>query len=132
MAVRMEAVRDAGLMVEVALVGAEEVEWHRRFHEHGWRVVFLAEASVIHHGSQSVASSAGNLYSEYLKGMLYFFRIDRSRLTYLAFCSSLLAMFTAQAGLAWIRRDRAALDAARKFNQVTWDGVKATFQPALR
>ena len=35
-AMRMQAVREVGLMTEVALVGGEETEWHRRFKERGW------------------------------------------------------------------------------------------------
>jgi|GEM_PF-2123693 len=124
-AMRMEAVRDVGPMVEIALVGGEEVEWHHRFRSRGWRIVFFADASVIHHGSQSVRSDSGNLYSEYLKGSLYYFRNNRPAVSYLAFCASMLAMFSAKALFAWARRDDVSRDAALQFNRVTWEGVKA-------
>ena len=126
MAVRMQAVHEVGLMVEIALVGGEEIEWHKRFHRHGWRVVFFSGASVIHHGSQSVASSSRNLYSEYLKGSLYYFRAESSKPIYLAFCSGLLAMFTVKKAFAWLRRDKSSVEAARRFNEVTWDTVKGS------
>ena len=87
-AMRMAAVRDVGLMVEIAQVGAEETEWHRRFHEHNWKVVFFPEAEVIHFGSQTVADGSRNHLPEYLKGALYFFRTGRTTLRYRAFTGS--------------------------------------------
>src|SRR5438874_5134459 len=44
-AVRMSAVRDVGLMVDISQVGAEDTEWHRRFYDHGGKVAFFADAS---------------------------------------------------------------------------------------
>ena len=78
-AMRMKAVRQVGPMVEIAIVGGEETEWHRRFHEEGWRVVYYPEASVIHYGSQTVRDGQQNLYPEYLKGALYFFRTGKGK-----------------------------------------------------
>jgi GT2 family glycosyltransferase len=124
-AVRMKAVKQVGPMVEVAIVGGEEVEWHRRFHQNGWKVMFYPAASVIHYGSQTVAGGSRNMYPEYLKGTLYFFRTDRPALSYLAFCASLMAMFSLKAALATIRRDDQDREVATRYNKVTWDGARA-------
>lgn len=132
MAVRMEAVRDVGPMVEVSLIGSEETEWHRRFHEHGWRVVFFPGASVMHIGSQTVSSPSGNLYHEYLRGHLYFFRTGRSPVSYFAFCASLMGMFALKAGHAWLRRDDVALDTALRYWRVTFEGAMSGLTPRTR
>ena len=124
-AIRMKAVRQVGPMVEVAIVGGEEMEWHRRFHQNDWKVMFFPGASVIHYGSQTVAGGSRNLYPEYLKGTLYFFRTDRPAATYLLFCASLIAMFSVKAALATIRRDHRELDVALRYNKVTWEGARA-------
>lgn len=122
-AVRMKAVKQVGPMVEVAMVGGEETEWHRRFHENGWKVVYFPEASVIHYGSQTVRDGSSNFYHEYLKGALYFFRTDRPVATYRLFCASLIAMFGAKAAIGWARRDRVDLSLARRHARVAWNGL---------
>jgi hypothetical protein len=123
-AVRMEAVRDVGPMVEIALVGAEETEWHRRLARRGWKVVFFHEASVIHYGSQTVGEGASAHLPEYLKGALYYFRADRPRVLYSLFCVGLLCVFGVRAGLAWAQRDRSAVSAARRYLDVTLNGLR--------
>jgi GT2 family glycosyltransferase len=122
-AMRMKAVKQVGPMVEVALVGGEETEWHRRFHDNGWKVVYFADASVIHYGSQTVRDGSRNLYPEYLKGALYFFRTGRGAITYSLFCATLLTMFGFKRALALVRRDRAGSKLARGYTSVVWNGL---------
>ncbi|MEO5588890.1 MAG: glycosyltransferase family 2 protein [Gemmatimonadaceae bacterium] len=124
-AVRRSSARAVGLMVEVAIVGGEETEWHRRFQNHGWRVVYYPEASVIHYGSQTVRDGSRNMYPEYLKGALYFFRSDRRGPVYSIFCASLLVMFAARRAFSLVRRDHSAADVARRYCVVAWDGLTA-------
>ena len=125
-AMRMKAVRQVGPMVEVAIVGGEETEWHRRFHDNGWKVVYVADASVIHYGSQTVRGGARNLYPEYLKGALYFFRTGRPTASYSLFCASLLAMFSVRSAVAWITRNRTEAKLAREYASVAWSGLKGS------
>jgi GT2 family glycosyltransferase len=123
-AMRMKAVRQVGPMVEVSLVGMEETEWHRRFHEAGWKVIYFPEASVIHYGSQTVGGDSRRLYPEYLKGALYFFRTGRSRGAYARFCAALLAMVGARAAFAFITRNSREAKVARDYAAVAWDGLR--------
>ncbi len=123
-AMRMKAVRQVGLMVEVAIVGGEETEWHRRFHEQAWKVIYFPDASVIHYGSQTVRDGSRNLYPEYLKGALYFFKTGRSSGTYAVFCTALLGMFGVRAAWSWVSRDRSGLSVARRYAEVAWNGLR--------
>lgn len=123
-AMRMKAVRQIGEMTEVAIVGGEETEWHRRFHEQGWRVVYFADASVIHYGSQTVRDGSRNLYPEYLKGALYFFRTGNHKATYPIFCAALLAMFGVRTAFAWVTRDKNNLSVSKRYAEVAWDGLR--------
>ncbi len=123
-AVRMKAVREVGRMAEVAIVGAEEIEWHRRFRDAGWKVVFFADATVIHHGSQTVEHDSQHR-PEYLKATLHYFRTGRPRISYLLFSGSLLAMFRAQLGIARLRRDASGAEVARRCIQVTQEGLRS-------
>ncbi len=124
-AMRMSAVRQVGPMVEVAVVGGEETEWHRRFKEHGWKVVFFSDASVIHYGSQTVRAGSKNYYREYLKGALYFFRTGRSQTTYAIFCASLIAMFGVRVAFALLRGKRSEAEVAKLYASVAWEGLTA-------
>lgn len=117
-AVRMSAVREVGLMSEVSQVGAEETEWHRRFHEHGWKVVFYADASVIHYGSQTVVESEGALYPEYLKGALNYFNLHRPAASVAIFSAALFSMYAARLAAARLRGDQRAADIARRYLRV--------------
>ena len=123
-AMRMKAVRQVGPMVEIAIVGGEETEWHRRFHEEGWRVVYYPEASVIHYGSQTVRDGQQNLYPEYLKGALYFFRTGKGKARYPIFCASLLAVFGVRTAVAWITRNKSGGNVARRYAAVAWNGLR--------
>ena len=123
-AVRMSAVRDVGLMIDISQVGAEETEWHRRFYEHGWKVVFFADASVIHYGSQTVAQSEGALYPEYLKGALNYFRLHRSAATVTMFCVALFSMYSARLASARFRGDRKSADIARRYLRVVRNAMR--------
>jgi GT2 family glycosyltransferase len=123
-AVRMKAVREIGPMAEVALVGAEEIEWHRRFKDAGWTVVFLSDATVTHHGSQSVAHSPHH-QPEYLKGTLHYFRASAPRISYWLFSVALLAMFGTRLGIARVRRNAAAAEVARRCVGVTLNGFRS-------
>jgi len=120
--VRMKAVREVGVMTEVAIVGAEEIEWHRRFVRAGWSVVFFAEASVIHHGSQTVDNEASHR-PEYLKGTLDYFRRDSSTVKYGLFSAALLAMFAVQRGIAGLRGDASGSRVAKQSMRVTLDSL---------
>jgi GT2 family glycosyltransferase len=123
-AVRMQAVREVGPMAEVALVGGEETEWHYRFQRAGWKVVFFADASVIHHGSQTVNNGSQQHLPEYLKGTLYYFRSSRPRITYLIFCGMLLGVFGVRFGTSRIRGDTQGVNVASRYLRVAWAALR--------
>jgi GT2 family glycosyltransferase len=122
-AMRMEAIREVGLMVEVAVVGAEETEWHRRFHDHGWKVVYHPGAQVIHYGSQTVGGESSSLLPEYLKGALYFFRTGRSASTYRLFRSALIAMFNARLAVQRMKGDAEGVAITQRYLQAAKEGA---------
>jgi hypothetical protein len=84
MLVRGAAAREIGPMDEVSMIGGEETEWHRRFWDRGWKVVFLHDVSVIHHGSQTLRVSP-DVRAEYLKGLLSYFGKHRGAASLWAF-----------------------------------------------
>ena len=123
-AVRMKAVREVGPMADVAIVGAEEIEWHRRFKAAGWKVVFFADATVTHHGSQSVEHNSHH-QPEYLKGTLHYYRTGAATAAYWLFSAALLAMFGMRLGIAKLKGDSAAGEVARRCARVTREGLRS-------
>ena len=67
--VRREATDAVGLFDERFFMFSEETDWCYRFHEAGWKVVFLPDAEVVHVGG---ATHGGSLYHENLRGNLRF------------------------------------------------------------
>jgi GT2 family glycosyltransferase len=72
MFVRADAWRDVGEFCELARVGGEIAEWHRRCHDKGWLVRFFPGSVVTHLGSRTVGHDR-LLQAEYLKGYVIFF-----------------------------------------------------------
>lgn len=109
MLVRAAAVAEVGPMEEVALVGVEETEWHKRFHSAGWTVVFLHDAEVVHYGSRTVGSGA-RFRGEHAKGLVNFFWKHHSRVFHHAFALCVLPVLVLRTlgYLAAGRRQRAA------------------------
>ncbi len=67
--VRREAADAVGLFDEDFFMFSEETDWTYRFRKAGWKVVFVADAEVVHVGG---ASHSGRLYVENLRGILRF------------------------------------------------------------
>lgn len=77
MIVRQEACKHAGLMDEDTLVYGEEVSWHWRLRQHGWKIHFVAEAKVTHFNKEQ--DLKGWKLVEHRKGILNYFQRYRPR-----------------------------------------------------
>ena len=91
MLVRDDALRQVGVF---DLEGGHETEWHVRFHQRGWKIVFYHEAEVIHLGSMTVSrdpekdllnlESFLNIYYKHMPGWRYVLMRASFFVTYLA------------------------------------------------
>jgi N-acetylglucosaminyl-diphospho-decaprenol L-rhamnosyltransferase len=68
--VRREAADAVGLFDEDFFFFSEETDWHYRFRQAGWAVLFTPEAEVVHVGG---ATHGGRMFPENLRGHLLFF-----------------------------------------------------------
>lgn len=58
MMVRNDAIQHVGLMDERFFMYFEDVDWCRRFWEHEWKVVYIADVEIVHyHGRESAKQS---------------------------------------------------------------------------
>jgi GT2 family glycosyltransferase len=69
MLVRRQAVEEVGPLDESFFLFSEETDWHYRFHQAGWKVLFTPDAEVVHVGG---ASHGGRMFRENLRGHLRF------------------------------------------------------------
>lgn len=71
MIVRRAAYLEAGGMDEATLATGEEIDWHLRMRQAGWKVAFVAEAHVTHFGSgQARLQTHGPMLVEDRKALL--------------------------------------------------------------
>jgi GT2 family glycosyltransferase len=123
MVVRHEALREVGLM---DLMGGEETEWHIRFREKGWKVVFHHEAEVIHLGSATVSKDPYRDLIE-LRGALniYYKHMPPWRYALLRACCFLI--YVGKYLAASLRWTSTAQDVARKALRliIRWPNVRS-------
>lgn len=102
--VRSDAITAVGVMDEVALVGGEETEWHRRMADAGWHVLFVPVAEVTHLGGQTVGLDRGSEL-EYLRGWLNYFGKHAPAWKYAAVRVAAAGVFGVRWVVAALRRD---------------------------
>jgi hypothetical protein len=79
MLVRLEAVKQVGLMDESYFVYAEETDWCFRFRAAGWRCVFTPMARIVHldGGNKSTDQASIKMFVQLQKSHLIFYRKQR-------------------------------------------------------
>jgi GT2 family glycosyltransferase len=74
MVVRRAAVDQVGPMDEAFFMFNEDVDWCRRMKGAGWAVVYVPDATVVHHIGASRKRTANRVILERHRGMIHYFR----------------------------------------------------------
>jgi N-acetylglucosaminyl-diphospho-decaprenol L-rhamnosyltransferase len=74
MMVRMEAIRDAGLLDESFFMYGEDLDWSYRLKEHTWRVFYHPAAKVLHYKGATSSRQSYRLIVEFYRAMYLFHR----------------------------------------------------------
>ncbi|MGQ9683711.1 MAG: glycosyltransferase family 2 protein [Anaerolineae bacterium] len=129
--VRRQAVEQAGLLDEAYFLYSEELEWCRRISAHGWQIVYLPKAVVLHHEGRSSeqVAAARHIYFQTSK-LRYYAHVHGPRWA-AALRAFLLATYAWQwleEGLKWLVGHRRPLRAARlrAYGQV----LRSSLRPA--
>ena len=75
--VRHEVVSEVGLLDEDLFLYSEEDDWCLRIREAGWKVVYLPEVRVVHHGRASVDQIAEEMFLQLHRSKIAFYRKHR-------------------------------------------------------
>lgn len=78
--VRREALDQVGLLDERFFMYGEDIDWSKRFHEAGWRVVFYPEAEAVHYCGASSSNAPTRFYVEMNRANIQYCRQHHSRL----------------------------------------------------
>jgi len=82
--VRMEAIKQVGLMDELYFVYSDDPDWCYRFRKSGWKIMFTPDAQIIHYGGQNTKQMAREFRWQLEGSRLIFMRLHRNKLEFLA------------------------------------------------
>ena len=71
---RREVYEQIGGLDEGYVMYSEEVDWCKRAKNAGWRVVYLGNASIIHHGGKSSEQVVAHSHVHFQQSKLRYFR----------------------------------------------------------
>ena len=77
--VRSEVVRQVGLLDERFFFYSEDVDWCKRIHDTGWKLVYYPEAEAIHYGGGSSANDAARFNIELIRANWQYWKKHKSR-----------------------------------------------------
>jgi GT2 family glycosyltransferase len=72
--VRRDALNQVGPLDERFFMYGEDIDWPKRFHQSGWKVVFYPEAEAIHHRAASSSQDPTRFYIEMNRASIQYFQ----------------------------------------------------------
>nr|PZN57266.1 MAG: glycosyltransferase family 2 protein [Chloroflexota bacterium] len=128
---RREVYEQIGGLDEGYIMYSEELDWCRRAKDAGWRVVYLGDAEIIHHGGKSTEQAAARSHILFQQSKLRYFRLYHGRLAATVLRLFLLANYAVQLGLEtlkWLLGHKRALrsERIRAYSQVLRSGLKGS------
>jgi hypothetical protein len=93
MFVRRESIDQIGMMDDSYFMYFEETDWCYRFKKAGWKILFTPDAEIIHLGGASSNKVRSEMFMQYIRSMLLFFKKHRSWLIYRIACLLLALCF---------------------------------------
>jgi hypothetical protein len=82
---RREALNEVGLLDERFFMYGEDMDWSKRFHLAGWRVVFCPDAYAIHYCGASSSREPTRFYIEMTRANLQYCRRHHNRVAVIGF-----------------------------------------------
>jgi GT2 family glycosyltransferase len=83
---RRAAVDEVGLLDERFFMYGEDIDWCKRFHNAGWRVVFYPEAEAVHYGGASSSNAPVRFYLEMQRANLQYWKKHHGPISSYAYC----------------------------------------------
>ena len=101
--IRRETYEQIGELDEQYIMFSEELDWCKRAKSVGWRVVYLGEASIIHHGGKSTAQVGAFKHIYFQTSKIRYFRKYHGPLVALMLRIFLVMGYVQQLVLEWLK-----------------------------
>ena len=82
---RREAIEQVGLLDETFFIYGEDMDWCKRFHQDGWKVVYFPSAEVVHYGGASSANAPVRFFIEKWKANIIYWNKYHGRFEQILF-----------------------------------------------
>jgi GT2 family glycosyltransferase len=79
---RRRAFEQVGGLDETFFMYGEDIDWSLRFHNAGWKLMFLASATAVHFGGGSSSNAPVRFFIEQQRALLLYFKKHHSRVQY--------------------------------------------------
>jgi len=98
--VRRDALEDAGLLDEQFFIYTEEIDLCRRLQDRGWRLYWIPQSVIVHHGGASTTQVALRMFVELYRSKVQYFRKHFGRRGAIGYKAVLVAAALPRMGLA--------------------------------
>ncbi len=88
--IRRKALEDVGPLDDRFFIYGEDMDFCRRFHTSGWKIIFHPEAQIVHHGGASSGNDPARFWIEMQRANLQYWSKHNGRASTLAYYSCLL------------------------------------------
>jgi GT2 family glycosyltransferase len=85
---RREALNQVGLLDERFFIYGEDLDWCKRFHLAGWRIVFYSEAEALHYGGASSSNAPLRFFIEMMRADLQYWKKYHGRVSLFFYVSA--------------------------------------------
>ena len=128
---RRKVYEQVGGLDEGYVMYSEELDWCKRAKDAGWRVVFLAEAHITHHGGRSSEQVVARRQILFQQSKLRYFRKYHGALVAQMLRVCLLLNYAIQLGVEWLKgllghKRAMRQERVRQYWQVLRSGLKVT------
>ncbi len=82
---RREALKEVGLLDEALFVYGDDLDWSKRFHDAGWKVVYFPKAESFHYGGGSTARAPVGFSVEMQRANFQYWQKNYGRTSQLAY-----------------------------------------------
>ncbi|MCC7451468.1 MAG: glycosyltransferase family 2 protein [Anaerolineae bacterium] len=101
--IRHKVYRQIGGLDEQYIMFSEEMDWCKRARKAGWRVVYMGEAHIIHHGGKSTEQASALKHIYFQQSKLRYFRKFHGPLAETGLRLFLIVSYTEQLFTEWIK-----------------------------
>ena len=124
--VRMEAIKQVGVMDEAYFFYGDDIDWCYRFIKGGWKIMYTPGATIIHHGHQNTKHQPQKFKLQLFGSILIFMKLHRSWLEFILACILVALTFFLRVPF-WVVKAIVGKEQRKYAIQTAWTYLKGGF-----